>query len=155
MNRIRWAMTAAMLCATPLLAGSPPADEKAVWSLEDRYWRYVQTDDMEGYRTLWHRDFLGWPLSSPEPVRKQHITDWITAHTSKGESLKSFELEHLAAQSTGNNVTVTYRVRMRWADKGGAERPSSLRVIHTWLRGTDGQWQIISGMAAPPDAQGH
>ena len=155
MNRIASLAMTAVLLASPLFAGQPAADEKEVWSLEDGYWRDVQTNDLERYRTLWHGDFLGWPLSSPEPVRKEHITDWITAHTSIGETLKSYDLERLVAQATGPNVTVTYRVRMTWVNKDGVAKPSNLRVIHTWIHNADHKWQIISGMAAALDAQGH
>ena len=142
------------LLAAPLFAGEPAADEKEVWSLEDTYWRYVQSNDLEHYRTLWHKDFLGWPLSNPEPAHKENITDWITAHTSKGETLKSYKIDRLAAQATGNHMTVAYRIHMTWVGRGGAEQPSSIRVIHTWLQDTGRSWQIISGMAAPTNAQG-
>jgi len=155
MNRIACAAIGAALLASPLFASQPSADEKEVWSLEDSYWRYVQANDLDRYRTLWHADFLGWPLSSPEPVRKERITDWIAAHTSTGETLKSYELQRLAAQASGDHVTVTYRVRMTWVDKDGVDKPSNVRVIHTWLRDASHKWQIISGMAAPPNAQGH
>jgi hypothetical protein len=149
------AFVLAALLTSPLFAGQPAADEKAVWSLEDTYWRYVQTNDLEHYRTLWHNDFLGWPLSNPEPARKANITDWISAHASKGETLKAYKIERLVAQATGNHVTVAYRVHMTWVGRDGVELPSTIRVIHTWLQDTGQKWQIISGMAAPTNAQGH
>jgi ketosteroid isomerase-like protein len=154
-NRISCVAAALIASAAPLYAGQPAVDEKEVWSLEDTYWGYVKANDLEHYRTLWHRDFLGWPLSSPEPVRKDHITDWITAHTSIGETLKSADIERLEAQATGAYVTVTYRARLTWVAKDGAAKPGGLRVIHTWIRNSDGKWQIISGMAASPNANGH
>jgi len=58
-------------------------------------------------------------------------------------------------QATGDYVTVAYRVHMRWVDATGVAKPSTLRVMHTWLHGPGLKWQIISGMAASPDAQGH
>jgi hypothetical protein len=58
---------------------------------------------------FWHPHFLGWPSVSPEPVRKEHISDWITAHNSSGESLKSANLERLPAQVTDNIALITYR----------------------------------------------
>jgi ketosteroid isomerase-like protein len=155
MNRIACPAVGAVLLAAPLFASQPCADEKEAWSLEDSYWRYVQANDLDRYRTLWHADFLGWPLSSPEPVRKERITDWIAAHTSTGETLKSYDLQRLAAQASGDHVTVTYRVHMTWVTKDGVDQPSNLRVIHTWLRVASHKWQIISGMAAAPNAQEH
>jgi ketosteroid isomerase-like protein len=155
MNRRSRLAIVVALFASPLFAGQPSADERAVWSLEDTYWRYVQSNDLEHYRALWHNDFLGWPLPNPEPVRKEHITDWISALASNGETLKSYELERLAAQATSNCVTVAYRTRMIWSGKDGTDKSSTIRVVHTWLREANGKWQIISGMAASPNAQGH
>jgi ketosteroid isomerase-like protein len=133
-------------------AGS--ADEEKVWSLEKDYWHFVQNSDLDHYRALWHPQFLGWPSISPEPLRKDHITDWITTHTGKGESLKSYDLERLTVQVTGDVTTTTYRVRSVWADRTGREQPGTVRIIHTWLR-QGGTWQIISGMSAPTNAEGH
>ena len=115
----------------------------------------MKANDLERYRSLWHEDFLGWPSVSPQPLRKGHITDWITFRTSKGETLKSYDLEQLTAQVTGDVATVTYRVRYTFADKTGAGQPSQVRIIHTWLRSAGGKWQIISGMSAPTNAEGH
>jgi ketosteroid isomerase-like protein len=126
-----------------------------VWSLENTYWHYVQANDLEHYRTLWDSAFLGWPLSDPEPVRKERITDWIARHTDVGETLQSFDLERLTAQSTGRHVTVAYRIRMNGVTRDGTSKPSALRVIHTWRREAAGKWQIISGMSASPDSLGH
>ena len=154
MTRIARLAIVVVLLASALAAGQRSADEEKLWSLEQAYWRYVQANDLEQYRILWHADFLGWPLTSSQPARKDQITNWITAHTSKGESLKSYELERLTTQVTDNVATTTYRVRLTWLDKNGAGQPASLRIIHTWLR-NGGRWQIISGMSAPTNAEGH
>jgi len=126
-----------------------------LWSQEQAYWQYVQTNNLAAYRSLWHTDFLGWPYVSAEPVRKAQITDWMTAHTSKGETFKLNDLERLIIQVTGNTATTTYRVRATWVDKAGKGDPVTIRVIHTWLSGRDGKWRIISGMSAPTNAEGH
>jgi ketosteroid isomerase-like protein len=155
MNRIACFAFVSVLLASRLLAGQPVADTKEVWSMEDTYWRYVKSNDLEHYLTLWHSDFLGWPTTSPVPVRKEHITDWITAHTSKGETLKSYDLERLEAQQTGDDVTVTYRIHTIWVGKDAVDKPSISRIIHTWRHNSDRTWKIISGMGAYADAQGH
>jgi len=154
MSRIASCALLVVLLASALLA-QRSSDANEVWSLEQAYWKYVQTNDLDSYRTLWHADFLGWPFSSPEPARKAQITDWISAHTSKGETLKSYELERLTTQVSSGYATTTYRARFLWADKAGTEKPGSIRIIHTWLRNADGKWQIISGMSAPTNAEGH
>jgi len=69
--------------------------EQVLWDLEHSYWRYVQDNDLLSYSKLWHERFLGWPSVSPAPVHKDHITDWITAQTSKGLVFKTDELNRL------------------------------------------------------------
>ena len=132
----------------PCLDVTPdPADERAVWKLEHSYWEYVQASDLEGYRTLWHPDFLGWPYVSPSPVRKDHITDWITDYRSRGLHLESFDLRPAESRAEGDTVVVFYSITAHWVDKNGKGKPATSRITHTWVRSTNG-WQIISGMSA-------
>jgi len=136
-----------VLCAIPLFA-QQSADEQAVWKLESAYWDYVKSLDLDKYRSLWHPNFVGWPFSSSQPVRKDHITDWIAAYTKNDLRLQWYSLEPAASQATGNLVVTHYWLTDRWADKEGHGEPSTIRVTHTWVRTSDG-WQIIGGMAAP------
>ncbi len=155
MIKILCCVATVVLFSSVLFAAQPSNDAEKVWSMEKAYWEYVQAKDLQKYRTLWHPDFLGWPSVSPEPLRKDHITDWITAYTEKGETLKSYDLEKLAVQVTGNIATSTYRIHQTWVNKGGAAQTSVSRIIHTWVRDTAGVWHIISGMSAPTNADGH
>lgn len=154
MKRCLYALTVIVFVSSTVFGRNPSADEEKVWSFEQAYWQFVRQNDLERYRGQWHPQFLGWPYNSPEPMGKDHITDWITAHTSKGESLKSYSLTRLLVQMTENVATTTYRVRMVWVDKTGSEQPTTIRVIHTWLR-TGRTWEIVSGMSAPTNADGH
>ena len=135
-------------------AQSAANDEMQVWNLEKAYWEYVKANDLEKYRTLWHEDFLGWPYVSASPVRKNHITDWITANTSKGVKLESYSIEQLAVQVTGDVAINYYRIKANWATSEGVEvRKDALRITHTWIR-NHGTWQIVGGMSAPVNAKG-
>jgi ketosteroid isomerase-like protein len=129
-------------------------EQTQVWNLEKAYWEYVKTNDLEKYRALWHENFVGWPFVSPAPVRKDHITDWITSNTSKGIKLQSYSIEQLAIQATGDIAINYYRINATWANGAGAEvRTDRLRITHTWTR-THGKWQIIGGMSSPVNATG-
>ena len=129
-------------------------NEAQVWQLEKAYWEYVKANDLEKYRALWHENFLGWPFVSSTPVRKDHITDWITANTSKGIKLESYSIEQLAIQVTGDVAVDYYRINAAWANgKGDKVRTDRLRITHTWIR-TGGTWQIIGGMSSPVSAEG-
>lgn len=123
-------------------------DDKTVWNLEHSYWDFVKALDLESYKKLWHPNFVGWPSVSPRPARKDHITDWITSHSEKGERLQSFTLVEADSQATENVVVTHYWLTTAWSGKDGAGKPATIRVTHTWIRTASG-WQIIGGMSAP------
>ena len=129
-------------------------EQAQIWNLEKAYWEYVKANDLEKYRALWHENFLGWPFVSPTPVRKDHITNWITSNTSKGITLQSYSMEQLAIQVTGDIAMDYYRIKATWTNSTGAEVKSDrLRITHTWIR-TGGTWHIIGGMSSPVAAPG-
>ncbi len=138
-------------------SGSKAQTETQIWNLEKAYWDYVKTNDLEKYRALWHQDFVGWPFVSSAPVRKDHITDWITGNTSKGLKLDSYSIEQLAVHVTGDIAIDHYRLKANWARGDtagvGVVRTDAMRITHTWVR-RDRTWQIIGGMSAPVDANG-
>jgi hypothetical protein len=141
-----WILAALVLFSASVFAQTP--EETAVWKLEHQYWEYVKAADLGGYRTLWHANFVGWPQSSTAPARKDHITDWIKAHSDRGEQLQSYELKEAASQFTDNLVVTHYWLTDVWSGKGGSGSPETSRITHTWIRVKDG-WQIIGGMSAP------
>jgi uncharacterized protein DUF4440 len=129
-------------------------DEAQVWKLEKAYWEYVKANDLERYRALWNENFLGWPYLSPAPVRKDHITDWITSNTSKGVKLQSYSIEQLAIQLTRDIAANHYRIKMTWSGPKPTDTKSeTFRIHHTWLRSGD-TWQILAGMSAPVNEKG-
>ena len=114
----------------------------------------MKANDLEKYRALWNDNFVGWPFVSSAPVRKDHITDWITANTSKGIKLQSYSIEQLGIQITGEVAIDHYRVKATWAKKDGAEaKTEATRITHTWIH-TNGTWQILGGMSAPVNSEG-
>jgi ketosteroid isomerase-like protein len=139
----------------PLYARAQGANtDDTVWAQELKYWQFVKTNDLEQYRALWSESFLGWPFSATQPARKAQITDWITNRTTKGDRVKSYDLERLVVQVSGDLATTTYRAHSTWVDAQGKETVGVMRILHTWRREHDGTWRIISGMSAPVDADG-
>jgi len=141
--------TVVCLLATAEQASSAPSDdEQTLWNLEHAYWQYVEKDDLANYSNLWHKDFLGWPSVSSAPVRKDHITDWITSQTGKGLAFKAGEFKPAGIQVTGDVAFACYWITFRWVDKDGKGAAHTLRITHSWLRsGKD--WRIIGGMSMP------
>ncbi len=130
-------------------------DEQNIWNLEKAYWEYVKANDLEKYRALWHDDFVGWPLVNSEPVRKDHITDWMKGNTARGLKLQAYSLDQLALKVTDNTAINHYRIKLNWAkiDNGEAVRTDALRITHTWIR-TGDTWTILGGMSAPVNSEG-
>jgi ketosteroid isomerase-like protein len=129
-------------------AADTATDEQRLWERERAYWQYVEKNDLAAYANLWHEDFLGWPFISPTPVRKDHITDWITAQTGKGLTFKAGEFKPAALKVTGDVAFACYWITFRWVDKDGNGAAHTLRITHAWVRnGKD--WRIIGGMSMP------
>lgn len=136
-----------LMLRTSATLAQQSAGEIAVWKLEHSYWDDVKALDLTSYRALWHADFVGWPSVSPNPLRKDHITDWIDLYTTKGLHLKSYSLQPAASNATGNIVVTYYWITNVWADKSGSPNPETSRITHTWIKTPEG-WQIIDGMSA-------
>lgn len=142
-----WIAVVVAFCALQCIA-QQSTDEKAVWKLEHSYWEFVKAEDLASYRELWHPNFVGWTSVSSQPVRKDHITDWITSNTAKGLHVVLSSLKPADSQMTGHLVVTYYWVTYAWQDKKGSGEPHTLRVTHTWIK-TDKGWQIIGGMSSP------
>jgi ketosteroid isomerase-like protein len=121
-------------------------NEQTLWNLEHAYWRYAQDKNLALYLGLWHKDFLGWPSVSAAPVRKDHITDWITSQTNKGLALRPVEFKPAAIQISGDAAVTCYWITYKWLEKDGKGAAHTLRITHTWVQ--DGKdWRIIGGMS--------
>jgi ketosteroid isomerase-like protein len=151
--KLRSFLSVVFLVLPSLCLAQPAAsdDEHALWRLEHSYWDRVQANDLNSYLALWHKDFLGWPSVSAAPVRKDRITDWITAQTSKGLTFKNVDFKPAAMQVTGDVGEAYYWVTFNWVNRDGVGATMTLRVTHTWVReGKD--WHIIGGMSMPESA---
>jgi ketosteroid isomerase-like protein len=146
MNSSRASLAAVLTLVALTALAQQSADEQAVWKLEHSYWEFVKAQDIAGYKALWHENFVGWPSFSPQPLRKDHVADWMTSYQAKGLRLKSYSLKPAASQATGQLVVVYYQITTEWTGPNAPETSETLRAMHTWLRGDKG-WQIISGMS--------
>ena len=125
------------------------SDEKAVWGLEEAYWKYVKNNDIKGYQTLWDERFIGWPGFSMTPVEKANIGEWIAPLHKDPAERYDYELTPKAVRSFGDVVVVHYLVRDFYRSASTNEVVRQLdeyRITHTWQRRGE-TWQIITGMS--------
>jgi hypothetical protein len=109
------------LLASAALWSENTADEKAVWKLEEAYWKYVKSNDVKSYRTLWDENFIGWPGFSNEPMEKASIGDWIAPLHKNPDEQYGYELTPKALRSFGDVVVVHYLVRDFYRSPGTGE----------------------------------
>src|SRR5579864_9203663 len=115
-------LSASVLGFLVSLQAQTSEDEQTLWKFERAYWNYVQDNDLPGYRSLWNEAFVGWPAVSAAPVHKNHITDWITAQTSKGLAFKTVEFKPAAIRVSGDVAMTFYWITFKWVDKNGEGR---------------------------------
>ena len=121
-----------------------------MWQLEEDYWRYVSTGDVDAYVKLWHDDFVGWPCFEWKPARKGDIGKWVReirdnkwklTYQLKPLEMQEFGRRHGSSCTMPPNTCTTTATARRAASTSGA------KFTHTWMKSGD-SWQIIGGMCA-------
>ncbi len=147
--RMKLTVVVSALCLSlSVLSDELTADEKAVWQLEESYWRYVKNDDISGYLTLWDERFVGWPGFSRTPTEKDSIGGWIPPLHDDLSVIYDYTLTREAVRSFGDVVVAHYLVRDFYRSASTSEilrKRAVFRVTHT--RGRGDKWQIVTGMS--------
>lgn len=136
------------IACNPALAIELDADRTAVWQMEETYWRYVSSGDVEAYVALWHDDFVGWPCFSWMPTGKANIGNWVEEIRDNHWTL-TYDLRPEAVQLFGNVAVVHYAAEYVFDYGNGTKKGEGdwRKFTHTWMKvGED--WQIIGGMCA-------
>ena len=111
------------LLASGVTAQEMSNAQRDVWLLEEAYWRYVTANDIESYKSLWHKDFVGWPGGAPAPVGDANIADWIGEMHGDSTRRYDYALRRIAVVPFGDDIVVThelveYRLREGRTPKG-------------------------------------
>jgi hypothetical protein len=122
--------------------------KKSVWKLEETYWQFVKAGDVDHYRTLWHDDFIGWPVLRMDADRQGRRRQMGQRH-----SRQSLEVE-LFAQTSRREVirrrgVVHYAAEYVYDYGDGTTSGAGIwrKFTHTWMKAGN-SWQIIGGMCA-------
>jgi hypothetical protein len=112
--------------------------QKEVWKMEQIEWEFWKQGNVKRCMLLYHKNYVGWPSRSAEPVRKSHAA----AHM-KGRIIHSYDIEPLEINIIGNIAIVHYCYSC--CETNG--KTHSGRVTHIWLN-ENGRWRLIGGMTA-------
>jgi len=131
---------------TPSINKAQMEDE--AWLMEEMYWEYVQNIDTVAYKTLWHKDFIGYPSFGDGVSDKSKIATWIPDLHKDPELKYSYTLHKKASNAIEDVVMVFYDTDYFWTDLGNnIVKKETYKFTHTWKK-VDGQWVILGGMAA-------
>ena len=117
-----------------------------VWQMEENYWKYVKSNDLKSYLTLWDDNFIGYPTNNMI-TSKDHITDWITEMYKDKSTKFNFELTRKTENVFGDIVIVLYDVTQTSTNAKNEMEKTTFKITHTWLKSGSG-WLIIGGMGA-------
>ena len=116
-----------------------------VWQRELQYWKYVEKNDTTGYKTLWHKDFIGYP--GDDIADKSHIADWIAELFKDKDEKYSHALRKKAVNAIDDVVITFYDEDEIFTNtKTGVVTTDTYKINHTWKK-FGNTWLIIGGMA--------
>ncbi len=127
-------------------AQSSNKTKEEVWQRELQYWKYVESNDVAGYLTLWHNSFIGYP--GTDTLTRKNIGDWITESHNKKDQRYEFKITKKAVNVFGDVAVVFYDDEDIWKNsKGEVVLKEVYKITHTWKR-FGNTWLIIGGMSA-------
>jgi len=121
-----------------------PDVEKEIWQVEERYWECWIKGDIEGYMSLLHEDFIGWPSSLEMPGDKTAAREFVQNFWTQIK-LFAFEMKPAGIKIIDNVAVVHYF--LVWKDENGNQVGNRYRITHTWMK-QEGNWQVIGGMSS-------
>jgi hypothetical protein len=104
------AIMAGIFIANATAAKDWTGEERAVWQLEEDYWRFVSAGNVDSYVKLWHDDFIGWPCFEWTPARKGDIGKWVRDIRDNRWKL-TYQLKPQDIQAFGGDTVVAKRCR--------------------------------------------
>lgn len=118
--------------------------EKEIWQLEAKYWECWINKDMEGYLSLLHDGFIGWPSQLELPGDKKSARKFVQNFWNQVK-LFGFDMKPAAIKIVDGVAIVHYFVNGK--DEAGNRVGSKYRITHTWIK-QRGKWKVMGGMSS-------
>jgi len=119
--------------------------EEEIWKLEEDYIANHGDANHAAILSKYHDDFLGWPQTASQPMRKGDMPESLQQNFPKPTD-NLIEIERGGIQLKENIAITQYTVNITTISEEGEEVKQSVRITHTWLREADG-WKILGGMS--------
>lgn len=146
MNVIKAFSIFSLMILTNFIASAQTKKQMAneVWQRETLYWQLVEKNDTTAYKTLWHKDFIGY--AGNDIVNKNHIAAWIT-DLFKEKDIKYTADIHKKAVNVVDHIVMTFydEYDVFTNTKTGSITKELFKITHTWKK-FGSTWLIIGGM---------
>jgi len=148
MSRLLLAVSVVFLLTASASAVEFDAEQKAVWQVEETYWRVVASGNPEGYSALFHKDFIGWPCTSETPKGTTNSATWVEEIRDNNWTL-NYQLRPEAVHLFGDVAVIHYAAEYVFDYGDGTKKGEGdwRKFTHTWKQ-YDGNWLLIGGMCA-------
>ena len=125
------------------------------WHLEEKRIECIKSRDVENFREMYHKDFIGWPSRVTSPVGHSELGYKILKAIEEGRELPQVRLRREAVKIFDDIAIVHYASSRSLISESedGTDSSKWMKVTHTWMRMGD-TWKIIGGMAAPLNNEG-
>ncbi len=146
MNVIKAFSIFSLMILTNFIASAQTKKQIAneVWQRETLYWQLVEKNDTTAYKTLWHKDFIGY--AGNDIVNKSQIAAWIT-DLFKDKKIKYTAEIHKKAVNVVDNIVMTFydEYDVFTNTKTRTVTKELFKITHTWKKFSS-TWLIIGGM---------
>lgn len=142
------AMAAALLVPTFSSAqDGASSSEEQILVLEEKWAAALLANDLDTVSELMHRDFrLVRSYSDAPPISREMYLGM------EGMSASSAEVTSVSiTEEAGPVVVARVTWSMDWAQEGVGKLPPHFDMLDTWVKGEDGNWQILSRISQIAD----
>lgn len=135
------AVCTTMLAAAPLFAQEWSAEQKEVWKNVEAYWELWKAQDLEGFLSYAHKEFLGWSYDSPLPSDMASRMKWVKHYLPKTK-IVLYEIRPVGIGVYGNVAIAHYYYDVLTKDSEGKDERDKGRWTDVLMKQGD-KWVVI------------
>lgn len=141
------------LAAGPAIAaGNWNAAQQEVWAAEEMMWQLMNTDNVDGFLALIHKDYIGWSYEAPVPYGKESTRKWMKYWIPQRKML-IYDLSPVAIAVFGNFAIVDYYYSMIveiGKDDDTKKKEYNGRWVDIFMK-EGGKWMLIGDHGGSTD----
>lgn len=121
--------------------------EKEIWQLENRYWNYLEKNDITSYKKLWIDNQINYQSDELTISDVKKCSYWMKEINEDNSLEFNCTLHKKAIEIKENIVTIHYDVDKFWTDKQhNIHKSETFSFSHTWIK-IENSWLLSDGIA--------